>query len=212
MKIEINIALILWNVGNYLHKNTVWYPRKWILSMSSFHLFVCCRVWDIFAPANGTALGINAVTLTTSLTIYAVLWAVSICVSSDISISVYTKSYFAVTWVWSIQPSCHSSFWIILWHVGVIATLLLCRFMMPVKGKMVYRSICCKSGEVCPMCNSRQVWNGFTKTYFLVTSLWCVVGKQVITVWIELQLHRVTYSGGFFSVWTFYNNKIIYEG
>jgi len=37
-------------------------------------IFVCCWVWDIFAPANSTALGINAVTLTTSLTIYAVLW------------------------------------------------------------------------------------------------------------------------------------------
>jgi hypothetical protein len=72
MKIEKNIAMILWNVGNCLHKTqcSILEDESSVLCLR--FIFVCCWVWDIFAPVNSTALGINVGTLTTSLTIYAV--------------------------------------------------------------------------------------------------------------------------------------------
>jgi len=72
MNIEKNIVMILWNVGTYTKTQCSILEDE--SSVCLCFIFVGCCVRDIFAPVNSSALSINAITLTTGLTIYAVLW------------------------------------------------------------------------------------------------------------------------------------------
>jgi hypothetical protein len=87
----------------------------------------------------------------------------------------------------------------------------MCVFTTLLKEMMVYESVICKTNRVSQMRNSRWAADGFRQTYFW----WLYYNgfrKASCNSLNQTQIAQSNLQGWIFSLCTFNNNKIIYEG